>query len=89
LNPAFAAASNRSRKPISWNMKLRLAANFGIAGAPLFTGGAADGHSRPWARSTQDRPAGEGVLSVLLGAIEELEETARLYLLLRGIKTRF
>jgi hypothetical protein len=68
---------------------LRLAANFGTGEVPLFTGGAADGYSRPWARSTQDWPAGEGVLSVLLGAIEELEETARLHLLPRGAKTRF
>jgi hypothetical protein len=66
-----------------------LAANFGIGDAPLFTGGAADGYSRPWTRSTQDRPAGEGVLSVRLGAVEKLEETARLYLRLRGAKTRF
>src|SRR5260370_31596297 len=80
LWPARAAASNRSRKPMSWNIMLRLAANFGTARRSLVCRRRSGRLLLPlgpvntsWA--TQDGcPRGgslEGTMSVLLGAIAD------------------
>src|SRR5260370_28723259 len=71
LWPARAAAANRSRKPMSWNIMLRLAANFGTGRRSLVCRRRDGRLLLPLGHTNARWLPQEGTMSVLLGAIAD------------------